>query len=164
MERVAKDRLLARIRDDRARFDRALSVVPPSRLTDPVLPGGWSVQDVLGHIAWGEREAIGVIESRAIAGSGLWDLSEDERNDAVVRASRSQPLEAGLAEYRDAFERYAAALEGLEEADLNEPDRIQGLAERIPGWRPWRVLYDPTHYAEHRRTIEATFGMPPSSG
>ena len=164
MERVAKDQLLARIRDDRASFDRVLSVVPSSRLTDPVLPGGWSVKDVLAHIAWGDREAIRVIRSRAMAGSQLWALSEDERNAAVVRASRSQPLETVLVEYRDAFDSYVAALEDLREADMNEPAHIEGLAERIPGWRPWRVLYDPNHYAEHRRTLEATFGKARSPG
>ncbi|HLY35543.1 MAG TPA: maleylpyruvate isomerase N-terminal domain-containing protein [Candidatus Limnocylindria bacterium] len=160
MDRVRKDRLLATIRADRARFDRALAVVPPSRLTDPILPGGWSVKDVLAHIAWGHREAIGVIEARAMVGSALWDVPEDERNDAVVRESRSREVDEVRAHYRAAFDRYLWVIGELEEDDLNEPDHVRGLGERIPGWRPWRVLYDPAHLDEHRRTIQATFGSP----
>jgi hypothetical protein len=47
----------------------------------------------------------------------------------------------------------------MSEEELNEPARIRGLAERIPGWRPWRVLYDPGHYAEHGRAIEDALAL-----
>lgn len=85
MDRVTKESLLATIRADRARFEAILTAVPRNRLTDPVLAGGWSVMDVLAHIAWGDREGIGVMEARALVGSELWDVPEEERNDAVVR-------------------------------------------------------------------------------
>ena len=155
MERTTRDELIRRIRADRERFDEIVARVPADRLVDPLLPGGWSVKDVLAHIAWGDRESIGVAQSRELSGSELWAVSEDERNEAVVRASRSLSLEEVTAEYRDSYERYVAALTELSDEDLNEPDRIAGLAERIPGWRPWRVLYDPDHYEEHGRAIEA---------
>ncbi|HTS15869.1 MAG TPA: maleylpyruvate isomerase N-terminal domain-containing protein [Candidatus Sulfotelmatobacter sp.] len=158
MERIGKKQLLARIRADRASFERALALVPIDRMTDPILAGAWSVKDVLAHLAWGDREAVDVIESRSLAGSELWALPEDERNEAVVRASRSRSVQAVLAEFHEAYDRYMAAIERLDQADLNEPDRLEGLSERIPGWRPWRLLYDPTHYAEHRGPIEARFG------
>lgn len=158
MERGAKDRLLATIRADRGRFDTILSAVPPDRLEAPALPGGWSVKDVLAHMSWGDREAIGVVKARALVGSELWDLPQDERNEAVVRARRSQQLSSVLDEYRAAFDDYLSAIAELSDDDLNDPDRFAGLAEQIPGWRPWRVLYDPGHYTEHGQTIEATFG------
>ncbi len=154
MERIGKEELLGRIRANRGRFDAIVAAMPEQRLTEPLLPGGWSVKDVLAHIAWGEREAIGVAEARALVGSPLWDVSEDERNRAVVDESRSRPLEEVLADYRSTFERYISALETLSEDDLNEADRFVGLVETIPGWRPWRVLYDPGHYDEHGATIE----------
>jgi hypothetical protein len=154
MKRVTKKKLLGRIRGDRAHFDQIVRRVPHTRMTEPILPGGWSVKDVLAHVAWGEREGIGVIRERALVGSELWDLPEDERNAAVVGASRSRTLDEILSEYAIVFDEYVSAISELSEEALNEPARIRGLAERIPGWRPWRVLYDPGHYAEHGRAIE----------
>ena len=156
MDRVTKERLLTVVREDRARFDATLAMVPRDRLADPLLPGGWSVKDVLAHIAWGDLEAIGVIEARALAGSELWELDEDARNEAVVRESRALDLDDVIERYHASFALYVEALGRLSDEELNEPGWIRGLAERIPGWRPWRVLYDPDHYEEHRRTIEAS--------
>ncbi len=155
MERVTSDELLGRIRADRQRFDAILARVPRERLAEPLLPGGWSVKDVMSHIAWGDRQGIGVIEARALVGSDLWNLSEDERNEAVVRESRSRDLDEVLHEYRASYDDYLSALSQLSDEDLNEPERVAGLTERIPGWRPWRALYDPAHYNEHGETIES---------
>ena len=159
VERVTKAALLARIHAERSRFERVVAGVAPERLTEPVLPGGWSVKDVLAHVAWGEREAVGVLRHRALAGSGLWDLPEDERNAAVVAESRSRDVEDVRRDHRAAFRDYVTEIAALSDDDLNEPDRISGLAARIPGWRPWRVIYDPGHYDEHARAIEAAFGQ-----
>lgn len=49
----------------------------------------------------------------------------------------------------------------MSEEELNDPARIRGLSERIPGWRPWRVPYDPDHYEDHARTIEENVLTPP---
>ena len=153
MERVTKDELLATVQADRDRFESVLQKVPSDLPTEPILPGGWSVKDVLAHVAWGDREAIGMVRARALVGSELWEVSEDERNEAVVRENRSRTLEEVLAEYRAAFDDYMTALSSLSEEELNEPSRFAGLAERIPDWRPWRVLYDPAHYDDHGQTI-----------
>jgi uncharacterized protein (TIGR03083 family) len=158
MDRVTKDGLLETVRGDRARFDAIVAGVSRDRLTEPILPGGWSVKDVLAHIAWGDREAIGVIRSRALVGSELWEIDQDARNEAVVRESRALSLDEVLDDYRGSFAEYVAALGQLSDEDLNEPDRIRGLTDQIPGWLPWRVLYDPGHYDEHGRTIESALG------
>jgi uncharacterized protein (TIGR03083 family) len=133
--------------------------VPRDRLQEPALPGGWSVKDVLAHIAWGDRQNAGVARARALVGSELWELSDDERNAVVVRDSRSQSLAQVLAEYRDSFSAYIAAMAELSDKELNEPERIANLTERVPGWLPWRILYDPDHYTDHRHAIEAAFGL-----
>jgi uncharacterized protein (TIGR03083 family) len=155
MERVTRDGLLSTIRADRAAFDAIVDRVPAQQLQNPTLPGGWSVKDVLAHMAWGDLEAIGVIRARALVGSPLWDLPQDERNEVVVRESRSRSLDDVIAEYRSSFEDYIDAIGSLTDDELNDPDRFPGLSETIPDWRPWRVLYDPHHYADHGRTIAA---------
>jgi DinB family protein len=161
MKRVTKEKLLEQIRADRAHFDQIVGHVPRTRMTEPILPGGWSVKDVLAHVAWGEREGIGVMRERALVGSELWELPEDERNAAVVGASRSRNLEEILSEYAVVFDEYLSAISQLSEETLNEPTFIRGLAERIPGWRPWRVVYDPGHYGEHGRAIEDALASDP---
>lgn len=159
MERVTSSELLALIRRDRDRFDAALARVPSHRLGEPTLPGGWRVKDVLAHVAWADREYAGMARARALVGSDLWELSDDERNAVVVRESRSQTLEQVIAEYHDSFADYLSAMRELSDDDLNEPGRIESLAERLPGWAPWRVLYDPDHYRDHREAIASAFGM-----
>jgi uncharacterized protein (TIGR03083 family) len=158
MERVTKDALLARIHADRARFDAILARVPRERFAEACLAGGWSVKDVLAHIAWGDREAAGVAEAGALVGSELWELSEDERNATVVEGSRSRTLDDVLGEYRAAYDAYVSAIGRLSDEDLNDPECFPGLVARIPGWRPWRVMYDPGHYDDHGRAIEAALG------
>lgn len=153
MKRMRKDELLATVKADGERFDGIVQYVPSELLEKPIIPGGWSVKDVLAHIAWGEREGIGVMRARALVGSDLWDLPEDERNAAVVHESRSRSLDEVLLEYRAAFDEYVSVLSDLSEAELNDASRFGGLTERIPGWRPWRVLYDPGHYEDHGKAI-----------
>ena len=164
VERANRQDLLAQIRADRARFDEIVDAVPPELLTEPILPGGWTVKDVLGHIAWGDREGIGMMRARALVGSPLWDRPQDERNEEVVRENRSRPLDEVMADYRAAFDEWMSAMEELTEEELNDPGRFSGLAERIPGWLPWRVLYDPDHYRDHGDAIrEALATRPPAS-
>jgi uncharacterized protein (TIGR03083 family) len=153
MDTVTRDELLATIRADRARFDRIVDRVPRELLEEPMLPGGWSVKDVLWHVAWGDREGTGVLRARALVGSDLWELPQDERNEIVVRESRSRALDEVIAEYRSSFDDYVSALEAMSDEDLNDPTRFSGMSERIPGWRPWRVVYDPEHYTDHGRAI-----------
>ena len=57
-----------------------------------------------------------------------------------------------LAESRRVFRQYLAEVEALSEEELNEPSRFRGMPE---GWRPLRILYDPTHYQVHARSIRA---------
>jgi uncharacterized protein (TIGR03083 family) len=159
LDSVTARELVAAIRRDRKAFDATLARVPVERLEDPALPGGWSVKDVLAHIAWGDRESAGIARKRALTGSELWNLSEDERNETVVRESRRQSLEEVVADYQSAFAEYLSAVAQLSDAELNDASRIEGLVARIPGWRPWRVLYDPGHYAEHRTTIREAFSL-----
>ncbi len=146
--------LLELIERDRTWFDALIARVPPERLDEPSLPGGWSVKNVLWHIAWGRREAIGAANARALVGSRLWDLPQDERNAIQLEQSRPLSVDQMLSDYRDSHRALIAELEGMTDDELNDPGRMVGLSGSIPGWRPWRVLYDPGHYLDHGHAIE----------
>jgi hypothetical protein len=149
---TTKRELLASIRDGHARWSAVLAEVPRARMTEPGLPGGWSVKDVLAHIAWGQREAVGLVRARALVGSELWRLSDDERNAIVVAQNRGRPLDEVLEESARVFRDYLAAVEGLSEEELNDPRHFAGM----PGdWRPWRTVHDPEHYAHHTADLRA---------
>ena len=148
---ITKTELLTTIRADRARWEALLAEIPPGWLTEPGVTGEWSVKDVIAHISWGERENIGVVRSHAVIGSELWQLSEEERNAAVFEQNHSRALEDVLSESEQVFQEYLAGVESLSEEELNDPSDFLGIPT---GWRPWRILYDPTHYEEHGRAIQ----------
>lgn len=138
---------------DRDEFLVALRRVPRERLAEPSLEHGWSVKDVLSHIAWGEREAAGMLRAKALVGSPYWRLSEDERNAAVQREYRDRALAEVEGDFDRAFTELTAEIQAASEHDLNDPGRFAGLVQSIPGWRPWRVAYDPDHYSNHAQQI-----------
>lgn len=149
---VDKTRLLEMIHTARAQWDALIAEVPEAWMNEPAMGQEWSVKDVIAHIAWGERESCGVIDAHALVGSELWRLSEDERNAAVFERNRGRDARDILAESGQVFQRYVAAIDTLTEEDLHDPTQWRGMPN---GWLPWRILYDPTHYAVHARSIRA---------
>jgi hypothetical protein len=149
---MSKPDLLAMIRTAHAEWEALLADIPVAAMTEPGVMGEWSVKDVIAHITWGEREAIGVARAHALVGSELWQLSEDERNAAVFEQNRGRELHDVLSESRHVFQEYLAALAALSEVDLNDPHRFAGMPT---DWRPWRVMYDPNHYHHHAQDIRA---------
>jgi uncharacterized damage-inducible protein DinB len=152
---VTRDEYLARVRADRALFDRIVDRVPRQRLEEDGLgTEDWSVKDVLWHIAWGDRQNVGVLRAKALVGSDLWKLSDDERNAAEVKEGRERSLEDVLREYKESYAEFIEEVGRLSDDDLNDATRWTGFTDAVPGWKPWRVLYDPDHYEEHGRWIE----------
>ncbi len=149
---VNKTQFLGMIQSARAQWEALLAEIPAAWMTEPGVEGEWSVKDIIAHIAWGERENLGVAQAHALVGSELWQLSEDERNRAVFEQNRGRELHDVLSESRQVFQQYLEAVAALSEEDLNDPGRFQGLPN---GWRPWRILYDPTHYHVHAQSIRA---------
>jgi hypothetical protein len=152
---MSKTDLLGLIQRDRAQWETLLSSIPEAWMTEPGVEGEWSVKDIIAHIAWGEQENLGVVHARAVVGSELWQLPEDERNAVVFEQNRGRDLRDVLAESRRIFCLYREAVATLSEEDLNDPSRFAQMPE---GWRPWRILYDPGHYHGHADSIRAWLG------
>lgn len=87
---MTRDDFLTELGAARREWEAALAGVPQDRMLEPALHGGWSVKDVIGHVAWSEQEMLGMIRQRAFVGSPLWELDLDARNAAVVKANRVQ--------------------------------------------------------------------------
>jgi len=145
---MRKDELLRRIRKARARWDSALAGLDDAHLVQPGFAGDWSAKDVIAHIAWHEREMIGLIRARALAGSELWNLPLHQRNDAIYRANRDRPLAEVRREAAAVYAELLDALETLADEDLVDPAHFSGMPA---DWQPWQVIAGNTfeHYADH---------------
>ncbi|HKC91363.1 MAG TPA: maleylpyruvate isomerase N-terminal domain-containing protein [Candidatus Limnocylindria bacterium] len=138
--------LMKMVTAERANWEAVLARVPRERLTEPGLPGGWSVKDVLAHMTWAMKEGIGVMRAKRLVGSDLWKLDDDQRNAIVVEQSRARLLEAILADYESTSADYMKELAALTDDQLNDPVLWPKMP---PDWRPWRIIYDPHHYGQH---------------
>jgi hypothetical protein len=164
-ERATKERQLADLRAERARWEALLAEVGAERLTTPGVAGDWSVKDVLGHLAayqryWGARlrgEATGVPPTAR----DLFDRddpppraeSEEEQNAAIHALYAPLPPAVVLAKWRAASDLLSDGVAGLSEEDVATPGRFAWagdapLAEAMAG-DTYR------HAAEHAAGVRA---------
>lgn len=153
-ERMTKAEVLEKMQHGRAEWEALLAQVPRERMTEPGVIGEWSVKDIVAHVTWGEAEIADVFRQRALAGSDLWNLPQDARNAAMVAESRSRTLDDVLAEAASAYPRLLAAVQALDDEDLNDAARYAGMPAL---WRPWQIIAGNTfdHYPEHISAIRA---------
>ena len=144
---MTKTEFLQKERDAHADWERLLATIPTSRMLD-VVAGGWTVKDIIAHVTWGEREMVGVLKQRALIGSDLWSVSQQERNDAVWEQNRARPL---LDVLREAGQVYAELVEELEKIEDEELNEARYFREMPADWKPWQVIAGNTfeHYPEH---------------
>jgi uncharacterized damage-inducible protein DinB len=152
-----KTTFLATLRAERAAWDNLLGKLLPlgeAGLTASGVTGAWSVKDVIAHVTWFEREMIGMLRARALVGSELWNLSQDERNAAVFAENRDRPLENVLAEAERVYAELLAAIEALAEEDLADPAHFAGMPA---DWHPWQVIAGNSfeHYRDHGPALGA---------
>lgn len=145
---MTKDELLKRIRESRGRWDEALAGLDDIQLLQPGFAGKWTAKDVIAHIAWHEREMIGVSRARTLAGSEWWSRSTDERNEAIFQANRERPLDEVRGEAAQVYAELLGALQTLSDEELVDAGRFANMPA---DWLPWQVIAGNTyeHYEDH---------------
>jgi hypothetical protein len=146
--------VLSLIDNGHAHLDAALARISRERMSAPGAAGAWSAKDVVAHLTWSEREMVGVLRQRAMVGSGLWNLTQDERNAAVYAENHDRALDDVLAEGRDVFASLRAEIARLSDAEMADPALIAGMPG---GLAPWQLLAGNTwkHYEEHLPGLQA---------
>lgn len=136
----------------REALEGSLIKLSDEQMIEPGAAGEWSVKDIIAHITWGEREMVEVIQSRALAGSDLWNLTTDERNRIVFDQNKDKPLDEVRAEWEQVFQELVRGLESLSTEELNDPGKFRDMP---PDWVPWKVLAGNTyeHYRDHAGDI-----------
>ena len=137
----AKESCLAEMRASLGEVMAVLGTIPQERLTDVGVTGEWSVRDMLAHEAGYERYVAAAIfgdftgqpptnrdfYGRDDAPTEADDANDDTTNAWVVAYARTQPVDEVLTEFRWAHDHLVEAVEGCEEADLEDPSRFPSL-------------------------------------
>jgi uncharacterized damage-inducible protein DinB len=74
-------------------LEAAVLAVPRDRLEEPALPGGWSVKDVLWHIAHWWEDCADTLELLHAGTFTEWEGDTDAENDRVLAEGRAMSLE-----------------------------------------------------------------------
>ncbi len=151
---MEKSTFLEKLQTTRAEWEALLNEVGEERMLQPGATGEWSVKDVIAHIMWSEREMIGVCQARALVGSDLWQMTDDERNPIMVSWYRDTSLQDVLNEERQVYVNLVSEIQKLSDDDLNDPQRFRDMPA---AWIPWQVIAGCSfkHYQDHMPAIRA---------
>lgn len=136
-----------------AEWIRILASIPRERMLE-VVAGEWTVKDVIAHVTWGEREMAGVLETRALIGSELWNVPQQERNTTVWKQNRDRSLEDVLSDAETVYRKLEQELRKVSDEELKE---ARYFREMPAEWKPWEVIASNTfeHYPEHVAMLRA---------
>ena len=150
---MKKSEFLENLIKGRKDWEALLASIDKNRMDEPVLPKGWSVKDIIAHVAWHEGEMVGLLEAKALVGSEWWDLPMDERNNLIHEQYKDMPLDDVLAWAGKEYARFTKAFEQLSEEALSDPSFFENMP---PDWKPWEIIADNTfgHYHDHIDDIE----------
>jgi uncharacterized damage-inducible protein DinB len=147
-----------------ARFLAAVVARSEAELSEPRLPAGWSVKDVLGHLAWWDHWLVYTLfpDDAEIAANpppllneiGSADIALDELNARVFNYNQSRSLAEIRTDFTKAYRAAAQVAALLTAADVFDPAGRsavigQPVAPLVFG------IYE--HYEEHAHEIEVAF-------
>lgn len=134
------------------KFQSALKKLSAEKMIHPLANRYWTIKDIVAHITWHENEMIGMVTTREVVGSPLWQLSTDDRNLQIYLQNKDRELAAVLSDANRIHAEMMNVLAAVEEAELNDPARWKNWPEAWSGeWMPWKVIASNTyeHYADH---------------
>ena len=145
---MSKAAFLEALQTGRAQWEALLAEVDEARMIQPGVEGKWSIKDIIAHIAWYEREMVGILQARALDGSSLWVLPNAERNAAIFDQNCGRSLQEVLTEARRVYAELLEATQRLTDDDLIDPSRYRHMPA---DWVPWKVFADNSyeHYLAH---------------
>src|SRR6266849_8627522 len=115
-----KATLLKTLTETRAAWEALLAQIDEEQMLKPGAAGKWSVKDVIAHVASGESGIVPVLRTHVLAGSDLWNLSDDERNEIEYQQKMDRPLHDIVNEERQAYTALLEVVQQLSDEDLND--------------------------------------------
>jgi len=132
-EMMLKQPFLELIRSTHDQLEASLKDLTPRELESSGCPGGWSIKDIVAHVAWYEAEMIKVLETRSLHGSDWWDLPLDKRNELIHQAYQTETPGSLIDHENKTYQKLMNLLELLSERDLNDPVAFAGMPAE---WKP----------------------------
>lgn len=147
-----KATLLKTLTETRAEWEALLAQIDEEQMQIPGAAGKWSVKDVIAHVTWGESEIAPVLRTHILAGSDLWDLSDDERNEIMYQQNKDRPLHDIVNEEQQAYTALLEAVQALSDEDLNDPHRFKYMPQE---WKSWQLIAGNSfkHYEDHMPSL-----------
>jgi len=153
---VTRDELIRRITEGYERIRRLIAGVDPVRLgTDPVFDG-WTVKDLLAHIAaWQSITVTNLFRlerGQPLLYGRLDPQKLAELNARLYAELKDWPLEKVLADLEGSYRQLINRISLLSEQELNDPRHFKQLRGRPL----WRLIAENTwqHYEEHLPALE----------
>jgi hypothetical protein len=147
-----------------ARFLAAVVARSEAELSEPRLPAGWSVKDVLGHLAWWDHWLVYTLfpDNAEIAANPpplikqieTDDIALDELNAHVFRYNKSRSLGEIRADFAKAYRAAAQVAALLTASDVFDPAGRSALIGRPVAPLVFGIY---EHYEEHAHEIEVAF-------
>ncbi|MBD0328164.1 MAG: ClbS/DfsB family four-helix bundle protein [Pyrinomonadaceae bacterium] len=128
--------LVRELEAERTRWETLLAQVGQARLTEPILPGGWSFKDLIAHLTAWQRQSVARLEAALRDQTppppewgNAWDEEADLEaiNDWIFQQNRDRPLDQVLAEWRHIFQRVIDLTRALPEDRLYDPTRFEWM-------------------------------------
>ncbi len=146
-----RNELLSQMHAGRHALEATLARVDAGQMDAPVLHDGWSVKDLLAHLAFWERRAVRLYETLARGEKPTGEVGSDAELDALNARVYSTGHERPADEVRtDEAAAYLALLQVAEtapEADLFDPQRFPWTEGRpLAAWIEGNAH---GHYEEH---------------
>ena len=166
----SKSELLERMRAGREEWDARIAQIPETTLTAPVLGSGWSVKDLIAHVAayekWTAAQIRAANEDRTPTDMELYGVEEmppdaegwdlDRQNAAIYAQYKDMPLTEVMAFSGAAFGDLVTAIETVSVEDMARPGAQSwagdaALLEIVPG-----QCY--AHYEQHIDQLKSISG------
>lgn len=152
--KMDKARTLAALETRFNEFLAVLARVPPERMEEPTLDGGWSAKDLLAHITFWEWHTLTGIQAGLRGERPAWPSgSTDAINAGVYEKSHARPLADVRADFDRTHQAFMDQVAALDEADLIEPGRFAWSPRRPV--RAWVYEDGYGHYPRHTRQLQA---------
>lgn len=135
----------------RAEWESALNEVGEEQMTQ-IVYGEWAVKDLIAHVSWFVNQMVGVLKEKALVGSELWRLKNDERNAILFNENYGRALKDVLEEDKRVYQQFLELFKTLSADDLNDASHFREMPlDRIP----WEVLRGNSykHYEEHAHDL-----------
>ncbi len=147
-----KTTFISTLKKAREEWETLLAQIGEEQMLRPGAAGKWSVKDVIAHVTWGEREIAPVMRTHVLAGSELWNLTDDECNEIVYQQNRDRSLHEIMNEEQQAYADLLSAAQTLSDEDLNNSHRYKLMPVE---WVPWQLYAGNSfkHYQDHMPSI-----------